>query len=110
MVLFVTIEKFDPNLVVINMNKFKTYRFIDDNTLQLVLTNPSDLTIKELIENEVFKLVPIERVTNHENVILVGSNVNFYSIEVCNPKGCTSIHNHNTFINHQNNIKKCHTF
>jgi hypothetical protein len=53
MVMFVTIEKFDPNLVVININKFKPYWFIDDNTLQLVLTNPNDLTTEEFIENEV---------------------------------------------------------
>jgi len=33
-----TIDKFDPNLVVFNINKLKPYRFVEDQTLQLVLT------------------------------------------------------------------------
>jgi hypothetical protein len=33
-----TIDKFDPNLVVFNINKLKPYRFVKDQTLQLVLT------------------------------------------------------------------------
>jgi hypothetical protein len=33
-----TIDKFDPNLVLFNINKLKPYRFVEDQTLQLVLT------------------------------------------------------------------------
>jgi hypothetical protein len=32
--LLVTIDKFDPNPVFVNINKLKPYRFIEDKTLQ----------------------------------------------------------------------------
>jgi hypothetical protein len=32
-----TIDKFDPNLVLVNINKLKPYRFVEDQTPQLVL-------------------------------------------------------------------------
>jgi len=60
MVLLVTIDKFDPSLVLVNINKLKTYYFINDNTLQLILVNLSELATKEPIENEVFELVLID--------------------------------------------------
>jgi hypothetical protein len=87
MVLLVTIDKFDPNLVLVNINKLKPYRFINDSTLQLVLVNPNDLAIKKPIENEVFELVPIEPITNHQNDTLVVMNVGVCLVEVYNLKG-----------------------
>jgi hypothetical protein len=32
-----TIDKFDPNLVLVNINKRKLHRFVEDQTFQLVL-------------------------------------------------------------------------
>jgi hypothetical protein len=40
-----TIDKFDPNLVLVNINKLKPYRFIEDQTFQ-----PNDFLLKELVE------------------------------------------------------------
>jgi hypothetical protein len=48
-ILFVPIDKFDPNLVLVNINKLKPYMFIEGRTLQLVLAKPSDLAIDELV-------------------------------------------------------------
>jgi hypothetical protein len=33
MVLLVTIDKFDPNPMLVNVNKLKPYKFIEDRTL-----------------------------------------------------------------------------
>jgi hypothetical protein len=41
-ILVVTIDKFDPNPMFVNINKLKPYRFIEDETLQLSLAKPSD--------------------------------------------------------------------
>jgi len=74
-VLFFTINKFDPNLVLINMNKLKPYRFIENETLQLVLIKPSDLVIDKpiqakepiplVVKLEDFQLVEFESISNH---------------------------------------------
>jgi hypothetical protein len=48
-VLFITIDKFDPNPILININKLKPYKFIEDITLQDVLVNLSDMVIDELV-------------------------------------------------------------
>jgi hypothetical protein len=37
-----TIDKFDPNLVLVNINKLKPYRFVEDHTRQIILAKPSD--------------------------------------------------------------------
>jgi hypothetical protein len=50
MVLLVTIDKFDPNLVLVNINKLKSYKFIEDKTLQAVLVKPNDLVMDEPIQ------------------------------------------------------------
>jgi hypothetical protein len=52
MVLLVTIDKFNPNPVLVNMNKLNPYRFVDHNTLQPPVVKPSDMTAKVLVENE----------------------------------------------------------
>jgi hypothetical protein len=46
MVLLVIIDKFDPNLVLVNINKLKPYWFINDITLQPVLAKHSDLVVE----------------------------------------------------------------
>ncbi len=45
-----TINKFDPNPVLVNINKLKAYRFIKDETFQLVLAKPNDFLLEEPIE------------------------------------------------------------
>jgi hypothetical protein len=45
-----TINKFDLNLILISINKLKPYRFIEDQTLQLVLVKPNDFLSKEPME------------------------------------------------------------
>jgi hypothetical protein len=49
-ILLLTINKFDLNLILININKYKPYRFAKDNKFQPVLTKPSDFLSKEWIE------------------------------------------------------------
>ncbi len=49
-----TIDKFDPNLVMANINKLKNYRFVEDHTLQIVLAKPSDFLPEERIETTHF--------------------------------------------------------
>jgi len=72
-ILFVTIDKFDPNPVLININKLKPYKFIEDKTLQLVLADPSNMVIdehvqtKEPLENAKFEL--INNYLTHGNTI-----------------------------------------
>jgi len=45
-----TVNKFDPNPVLVNINKLKPYRFMEDQTLQPILTKPNDFLPKELVE------------------------------------------------------------
>jgi hypothetical protein len=61
--------------MLVNINKLKPYRFIEDKTLQLILVKPGDLVIDELvqtkepislsIELEDFQLVRFQPVSNH---------------------------------------------
>jgi hypothetical protein len=51
-ILLITINKFDPNLVLVNINKLKSYRFIADRTLQPVLVEPSDLVTDDLVQTK----------------------------------------------------------
>jgi hypothetical protein len=45
--MLVIMDKFDPNLVLVNINKLKPYRFIEDQTFQLILVKPSDFLSEE---------------------------------------------------------------
>jgi len=45
-----TVDKFDPNPVLVNINKLKPYKFMDDQTLQPILAKPNDFLPKELVE------------------------------------------------------------
>jgi len=62
-----TIDKFEPNPVLVNINKLKPYKFIKDQTLQPIVAKPNDLLPKESIEicqsNNLFIEKPVE--TNH---------------------------------------------
>jgi hypothetical protein len=49
-----TIDKFDPNLVLVNINKLKPYRFTEDQTFQLVLVELSDFLLEEPVEEKYF--------------------------------------------------------
>ncbi len=59
-VTLVTIDKFDPNLVLDNINKLKPYRFIENRTLQPILVKPSDLATNEPIQIEIPKPPPVK--------------------------------------------------
>jgi hypothetical protein len=48
--LLVTIDKFDLNPMLVNINKLKPYMFLEDRTLQHVIIKPSDLAIDELVQ------------------------------------------------------------
>ncbi len=41
---------FYPNSVLVNINKLKPYRFMEDQTLQPIWTKPNDFLPKELVE------------------------------------------------------------
>jgi len=46
----VTINKFDLNIVLVNINKLKPYSFVEDQTLQPILVKPNDFLPKEPLE------------------------------------------------------------
>jgi hypothetical protein len=52
-ILLVTIDKLNPNPILININKLKPYRFIEDQTFQHVLAKPNDF----LFGGEIFQLL-----------------------------------------------------
>jgi len=62
----VTIDKFDLNLVLVNMNKLKPYKFVGDQTFQRVLIKPNDFLPKELVE------------TNHSSNPFIEESVKFH--------------------------------
>jgi hypothetical protein len=64
----VTIDKFDFNLVLVNINKLRLYRFVEDQTLQPDLTKSSDLLLKELIDTN-----------NYGNLFIKGTGCNWHS-------------------------------
>jgi hypothetical protein len=59
-VLFATIDKFDPNPMRVNINKLKPHMLIENITLQLVFAKPSDLVTNEPIQTKEPKPLPIE--------------------------------------------------
>jgi hypothetical protein len=50
----VSIDNFDPNPVLVNTNKLKPYRFIEDQTFQPIINKPSDFFSEELLEVKCF--------------------------------------------------------
>ncbi len=70
-VLLVTIDKFDFNIVSVNINKLKPYRFVKDHTLQPFLNKPNDFLLKEPMEITHFHNMFIEeliKVTHSKNM------------------------------------------
>jgi hypothetical protein len=60
-ILFFTIDKFDSNPILVNINKLKPYiRFINDNILQPRFAKPSDLTIKAFVQEELLESLLVE--------------------------------------------------
>ncbi len=59
-ILLVTIDKFDLNPILVNINKLKPYKFIANRTLQLVLVKPNDLVMDDLIQTKEFEPLPVE--------------------------------------------------
>jgi hypothetical protein len=53
-ILLVIVENFDFNLVLVNINKLKPYRFMEDQTFQPILTKPNDFLPKEPLEETHF--------------------------------------------------------
>jgi len=98
--LLVTINKFDPNSVLVNINKLKPFMFIEDKTLQPVLVKLGDLVTNKpiqakelvplLVELENFQLVEFELVSNHST---------HGSIEITN----VLVHHYHNFPFHDNN-------
>jgi hypothetical protein len=44
-VVLATIDKFDPNPILVNINKLKPHKFIENKILQPILANPNDVVI-----------------------------------------------------------------
>ncbi len=86
-ILLITIGKFDPNQVLVNINKLKPYKFIEDITLQLVLIKPSDLVIDEHVQTkelEYFQPIEFEPVNHliHGNIKIIYVLVDYYDVLV----------------------------
>ncbi len=45
-----TINKFDLNLISVNINKLKPYIFVEDQAFQPILVEPSDFLLEEPLE------------------------------------------------------------
>ncbi len=65
--ILVTIDKFDPNPILVNINKLKPYTFLKDHTFQPILVKPNVLLLEEPVEtNHYGNLFTKESVeTNH---------------------------------------------
>jgi hypothetical protein len=55
-----TIDEFDHNPILVNINKLKPYRFIKDKALQHVLIKPSDLVVGEHVQTKELEPLPVE--------------------------------------------------
>jgi hypothetical protein len=100
--LLVTINKFDLNIVLVNINKVKPYQFVEDNTLQPILAKANDLLpeepieidrphnmfTKELVEKDTNDLLVKEVVGEKPNDdVEVNLVINVISIDLFCPKG-----------------------
>jgi len=91
-ILFVTIDKFDLNLVLVNINKLNPYKFIANKTLQLVLITLNDLVMDDpiqtkereplLVEPKDFQPVEFKPINNHL-VVLKEQTYLFIIIMMC---------------------------
>ncbi len=66
-----TIDKFDPNPKLVNINKLKPYRFMEGQTLQPILTKLNDFLLEKPMEvthfNNLFTKQQVE-VTHFDNL------------------------------------------
>jgi hypothetical protein len=71
--LLVTIEKFDPNLVLVNINKLKPLWLVDNHTLLPIQVKPNDLLPKELVETNNYGNLFIKELieTNYPNSLFI---------------------------------------
>jgi hypothetical protein len=70
-----TIDKFDPNPILVNINKLKIYRFVEDHTFQHVLAKHSDLISEGPVETIYFGNMFIEELTEinpYDNLFVEG--------------------------------------
>jgi hypothetical protein len=69
----VIINKFDPNLILVNINKLKPYRFVEDHTFQPILVKPNVFLSEESVEATHFDNLLYEElvVTNHFNNLFI---------------------------------------
>jgi hypothetical protein len=76
-----TIDKFDPNPVLVNINKLKPYKFVEDDTLQLVLVKPNDFLLEEPIGIIYSSNIFIEELveTDHYGNLFTKNLVKFYT-------------------------------
>jgi hypothetical protein len=54
MMLLMTIDKFDHNLVLVNINKLKPCRFVEDHTLQPIIVKNLIFITRKLVETNHF--------------------------------------------------------
>jgi hypothetical protein len=82
----VIINKFDPNPILVNINKLKPYRFVEDHTFQPILVKPSDFLLEESMEATHFDNLFNEELvaTNHFGNLFVEESVQL------NTKGLTT--------------------
>jgi hypothetical protein len=116
-VLLVIIDKFDPNPVLVNINKIKSYWFVEDNTLKPIIVNPSDLFIKEPIEEKIDDLLTkksIEKELGNLLFVICPQNSTHFTIDlgvylvgVCTLK-CTLFSKCHVFLHDYYNIKNHH--
>jgi len=59
-ILLVTIDKFDPNPMLVNINKLKPCKFIKYTTLQPLLAKPNDLITNEHVQTKEPKPLHVE--------------------------------------------------
>ncbi len=72
-----TIDKFDHNPVLVNINKLKPYIFVEDHTFRHVLAKPNDCLLTKLVEtthsNNLFIKQPFE--TTHFGNLFIKESV-----------------------------------
>jgi hypothetical protein len=92
--LLVTIDKFDPNLVLVKINKLNPFIFIEDKTLQHVLVKLGDLVTNKPIQTKKHVPLPVE--------IKDFQPIEFES--VTNHSTLGSIKTTNVFVHHYHNL------
>jgi hypothetical protein len=76
-----TIDKFDPNPILVNINKLKPYRFVEDQTFQPILARPSDFLPEKMVKTNHFgNMFTKELVeTNHSSNVFIEELVKLHT-------------------------------